>query len=68
MYKIIVAKRKVPLANDTDKRKIFEKIGDCCCDLGAYDHALLSYQKTVSIIFYTIGVLVNICVYRDRPV
>lgn len=48
VYKIILAKRKVPISNDEDKRKIYEKIGDYCCDLGAYHHALLSYQKTVS--------------------
>lgn len=49
VFKIIRAKNQLASSNDEDKCKIYEKIADYCCELGANHQAIASYQKTVSL-------------------
>lgn len=48
VHKVTMAISKLSVSNDEDKCKIYERLGDLCCSIGANYRAIHFYEKAVS--------------------
>ena len=48
VHKIVVGMNRLSVVNDTEKARIYEKLGDYSCAIGANHRAISFYEKTVT--------------------